>query len=98
MVIFYDSFPWRKYYVLVLPVEIKIDDSRGNLGLLKHYRKKGVRDENTLITANWEPPSKIDDALPPAEFDKWYKYILSKTTNEDKKKTIKFLFSGKVVQ
>lgn len=98
MVIFYDSFSWRKYYVLVLPVEITKDDVTGNLGLLKYYRKKGERGTKTKLVADWEPPSKIDDALPPPEFNKWYHYILKHTTNENKKKTIKYLFEGKLAK
>lgn len=96
MVVFRDKF--RSYYVLVLPVEILVDGFRGNIGLLKYYRKGGQVGTKTELGYKWEPPSNIDDPLPKPEFDKWYRYILKHTTKRDRRTVIKNLFSGTVLK
>ena len=96
MVVFKDGF--RKYYVLVLPIEASYGYDDGNIGLLKYYRKKGKANSPSELSANWNPPSKIYDKISDSEFEGWKNYILKNTSNRDKKSVIKLIFMGKFSQ
>lgn len=93
MVVFEDSF--RKYYVLVLPIEAQYGYNDGNIGLLKYFRKKGMANSPTELSAEWNPPSEIDDKVSDSDFYKWRDYIIKNTSNRDKKNVVKLIFMGK---